>query len=144
MLAQVANTRKTENRATALWSACYLSVNKKEPFITTITTITTIRRTITMTPKQCKQQLESHIKLNNLYGHSFTYGQALYELIQGDRITDEALRETIETYLTAHVTELLEADYDKVADNLSLYVLAEITDLAVLGELASDLIEDRE
>lgn len=78
----------------------------------------------------------------DLAGRSFTYGVALYTLLQQNQLTGSAVNETIDDVLVQHVAGLLDISTDTVAQHFSLGALIEVTDISILDELANELAEE--
>lgn len=88
------------------------------------------------------QIIEKAVKDYDLYGRSFTYGVALYELITRGWMNERMDAYGIYDLMTVYVGEdLIELMYSRGLDT-SMRGLASILDISVLQEIVENLIEE--
>lgn len=85
-----------------------------------------------MTQNEWKKQIEYTIESNDMYGWSFTYGQALKRnLLNGSMVDDDT-----EYLMAEYIAHTYGADIDKVINRMPQSLMAEVVDISVLDDIA--------
>lgn len=92
-----------------------------------------------MTSKEFEKAFDDFIEAHNLYGRSFTYGLALYEMIKGNYLITDDINNQIDDMLIDHVASTLDIDQSKVSEHFSLGAMNEFADISVLDYIAREL-----
>lgn len=92
-----------------------------------------------MDTTEFENKIDQYIESRDLYGRSFTYGVALYEMLRHNALVYDDIQETIDDMLVEHVAQLLDITHEKVQTYFSTGALIEVTDIAMLDEMARSL-----